>query len=272
MTRSSSPRLPACSGVVDVDRPTIARVYDYLLGGWHNFGADRDWAERAVAVLPDIPRIARANRHFLNRAVRFCLDAGVRQFLDIGCGLPKVGSVHEIAQRADPTARVAYVDLDPVVVALAQSILAGNERTCVIQADVRRPEVVLADVEATRVLDLERPIAVLLAAVLHFIGAADDPVAIVGRLLSPLAPGSHLVISHATDCRGSAWESVNHLCGQSAATVTARSRNQIEQLFGGCDLVDPGLVWLPRWRPESDRDTGEDAQWSSGLAGVGRKP
>jgi SAM-dependent methyltransferase len=255
----------------DVDRPSVARVYDYLLGGWHNFGADREWAERAIAVLPDIPRIARANRHFLCRAVRFCLDTGVRQFLDVGCGLPRVGSVHEIAQRADPTARVAYVDVDPVVVALANSILAGNERACVIQEDVRRPEAVLGAVEATRVLDLERPIAVLLVAVLHFVGDADDPVGVVERLLAPLASGSHLVISHATDCRVSVWEPVNRLCGQTAVVVTARSRVEVERLFGGCELVDPGVVWLPRWRPEFDRDADADARWSSGLAGVGRK-
>jgi len=265
------PGRPAPDGVVSVgDRPNVARMYDYLLGGFYNFAADRKVAEQVLAVVPDVQRIAGAYRHFLFRAVRYCLRAGVRQFLDVGCGLPSVGCVHEVAQRADPGARVAYVDADPVAVALTGSVLAGNAGVCALRGDVRRPEAILAHADLRRLLDLGQPVAVVLGAVLQFV--ADDPAGLVARLLAPLPAGSHLVVSHATtDSRTQARQPVELLYQQTATPVAARSRAQVEQLFTGLALVDPGVVWLPQWRPEHGGEI-EDPRWSGGLAGVGRKP
>ena len=262
--------MPDCG--LEGDRPSVARVYDFLLGGAYNFGADRDWASHAIGVLPGLRRTAEANRAFRDRAVRYCQHAGVRQFLDIGCGLPTAGGLYQTAQRADPSTRVAYVDHDPLVANLLSATLAGNDRACAIEQDLRRPEALLAGVQATQVLDLDQPVTVLLAAVLHYLGAADDPARTVRRLLAPLAAGSHLVISHATNTPTTAWQPVNRLCAQPTATLTPRSRDQVGQLFGGWHLLDPGLVWLPHWHPDPAGDTGQDASWSAALAGVARKP
>jgi hypothetical protein len=264
---------PVPAGAVSVEgRPSVARMYDYFLGGSYNFAVDRQLAAQVIAAVPEMQRIARAYRHFLFRAVRYCLQVGVRQFLDIGCGLPSVGSVCEVARRAVPGARVACVDVDPVAVALTGSVLAGNAGVCVFREDVRRPGTILAHPGLRRLLDLRQPVAVVLGGVVQFIADAEDPVGVVGRLLAPLAAGSHLVISHATTEGGRpGWEPVRLLYQQAAASVTARSRVQIEELFGGLALVDPGVVWLPQWRPEPGLVTQEDAEWSGGLAGVGRK-
>src|SRR5919106_1662187 len=158
---------------VNTERPSPARMYDYLLGGAHNFAVDRKMAEQAIAADPEVAQAAWVNRAFLRRAVEFLVDAGVRQFLDIGSGIPTVGHVHEVAQRVAPESRIVFVDIDPVAVAHSRQILAGNERTAVIQQDAREPERILNDPSARRLLDLAEPVAVLVVALLHFISDAD---------------------------------------------------------------------------------------------------
>jgi hypothetical protein len=183
---------------IDVTRPSAARVYDYFLGGAHNFEVDRQLAEQIARLTPNLAETMRANRRFLRRAVRFLVAEGIDQFLDIGSGIPTVGNVHEVAQDANPAARVVYVDIDPVAVAHSRAILAGNERAGVLRADIREPERILAEAVALGLVDLNRPLAVVLAGVLHFIPDADDPAGIAARLRAPLAPGSFLLVSHAT--------------------------------------------------------------------------
>src|SRR5690348_3004214 len=160
---------------VQVDRPSAARIYDYLLGGSHNFAADRAVAEQAIAAIPDLVTQARGNRAFMNRAVRFLLGQGVRQFLDLGSGIPTVGNVHELARRTAPDARVVYVDLDPVAVAHSRHVLSGIDEVVAVQADMRRPAEILADERVRAVLDFDQPIAILAVAVLHAISDDDDP-------------------------------------------------------------------------------------------------
>lgn len=237
---------------VDVDRPSTSRMYDYFLGGSHNFAADRRVATEALQHMPELPMVLRANRAFLRRAVRYLVQAGMTQFLDLGSGIPTAGNVHEIAQRADPGARVVYVDIDPVAVAHSRAILAGNDNATAVQADLRQPEQLLTDRELTRVLDLSRPVAVLLVAVLHFLPDSEDPGGIIARLRPALAPGSYLVISHASadGAAPTGMDPAREVYARSNNPIIMRSRAQIEALFAGFELVEPGLVRLPRWRPD----------------------
>jgi SAM-dependent methyltransferase len=270
---SSDDQVPAEEWVpadIDTERPSAARMYDYYLGGAHNFAADRQLAEQMIARYPDMPLIVQANRAFLRRAVEFLVDAGVRQFVDIGSGVPTVGHVHEIAQRAAPESRVVFVDIDPVAVAHSRQILTDNDRTTVIQEDIRRPEQILNHPETRRLLDLEQPVAVLVVALFHFI--ADDPVSILARLTRPLASGSYLVISHGSDDARDAAEGTE-IYRRGGIELISRTRAQVEEMFGGLDLVEPGVVWIPQWRPESSLDAYHDQpERSMGYAGVGRKP
>lgn len=259
-------------GSIDLDRPSAARIYDYCLGGWHNFAADHAAAEQTVRLMPELPRVMRSNRSFLRRAVQFCAGAGVRQFLDLGSGIPTVGNVHEVAHGVDPQARVVYVDIDPVAVAHSQAILPGGARATAILADLREPDRVLADEQLRGLLDLDRPVAVLMVAVLHFVPDSDDPAGIVARYRAAMAPGSHLVLSHATfegDPHG--FASAKDQYERAVTPVTLRSRDQIAELFAGLKLVEPGLVRTPLWRPESPDDVDDDPERGFNLAGVGRK-
>jgi hypothetical protein len=260
------------SAGIDTERPSAARVYDYFLGGAHNFEADRRMAEQVLSVFPETPLIARANRAFLRRAVEYLVHAGVRQFLDIGSGVPTVGHVHEIAQGIAPESRVVFVDVDPVAVAHSRLMLAGNDRTSVIAEDVRSPERILAAPELTALLDLSQPVAVLLVALFHFVPDADDPVGILSRLTAWLASGSYLVVSHFTEDGQDRGEGME-IYRRSGIEVVSRSRAQVEALFAGFDLVEPGVVWTPLWRPESPDDVFYDRpEASTGYAVVGRKP
>lgn len=256
---------------IDVERPSAARIYDYQLGGSHNFAVDRQVGEQMVALHPEVPRMAQANRAFLRRAVQYLVDAGVRQFLDVGSGIPTAGHVHEIAQRSAPEARVVYVDVDPVAVAHSRQILAGNPRTAAVQEDVRHPEQILDAAEVHELLDLDQPVGVLVVALFHFIPDADDPAGILARLTAPLASGSALVLSHATDDEQSDADEAREIYRRSGIDLTLRSRAQVTALFGDIDLVEPGVVWVPQWRPESARDLYHDRpEASAGYAGVGR--
>jgi hypothetical protein len=259
---------------VDVRRANVARVYDYWLGGSHNFLADQDVARAIAAVEPSMPAIARANRAFLGRAVRFLLAAGIDQFLDIGSGIPTESNVHEVAQRADPHARVAYVDIDEVAVAHSKAILAGNPNATVMQADLREPGKILAHEGTRRLIDTSRPVGLLLMVVLHFIADGDDPWGIVATLRDALAPGSYLVLGHATyEGESVVARATEKVYNRSVATgLHLRSRAEILRFFEGFELVDPGLVYVPLWRPDSPDDVPPDPSRFQCLVGVGRNP
>jgi hypothetical protein len=257
---------------IDVDRPSGARVYDYLLGGGHNFRADRRMVEQLLVVQPDLPLIVQANRAFLRRVVRFLVKAGVRQFLDVGSGIPTEGHVHEIAQAAAPDARVIYIDIDPVAVAHTRQILEGNARAAVIQEDLRRPEEIIDAPEVWRLFDLERPVAVLVMAVLHHLSDAEDPTNLLARLTGPLASGSYLAISHGTTDGFRSPPIGPEIYRRGGIHLTTRSRSQIEAMFKGWDLVEPGVVWVPQWHPEWPDDPERRAENSGLYGGVARKP
>jgi SAM-dependent methyltransferase len=257
---------------VDTETFSAARVYDYMLGGNHNFAVDREMARRGLAAMPDLAIQTQANRAFLHRAVRWLVEAGVRQFLDLGSGIPTRGNVHEVAQRAAPDARVVYVDIDAVAVAHSRHLLADNPHATAIQEDLRKPETVLDHPEVRELLDFDQPVAVLLLAVLHAIGDQHDPYGVVGTFRDALAPGGHLVISHGTgDSRPDVWARMVAMSQSTAYPLTPRSREQVSRFFTGLELVDPGVVWAPLWHPEQPEDVDGDPGASSNWVGVGRK-
>ena len=253
---------------VRTDSPYPARVYDYLLGGRDNFAADREMAELSLRVMPEVRDSARANRKFLARAVRFLRDDGIRQFLDIGTGLPTSPSTHEVAQSGCPEARVVCVDNDPIVVERAGSLLAGNQATMVVRADLRDVDYVLT--EACRLLDFTEPAGLLFVASLHNIPDPDDPAGIVARYLTALAPGSYLVISHVTDeFDPERMHAVTAEYQRRGTTFIGRGQEAIRHMFNGRELVDPGLVLISYWRPDGSRpDYDPDRVW--GYCGVAR--
>ena len=257
------------------ERPSAARIYDYLLGGYHNFEIDREVAKRFIEILPRAPLIMRANRAFVRRVVRFLEGQGIDQFLDIGSGIPTVGNVHEIAQEINPSARVVYVDLDPVAVRHGEEILRENANTAVIEGDVREPQAILNHPEVSRLLDLGKPTAVLLTSVLLFLTDDDEAYRVVRTLRDALVPGSYLAISRATT-EGASPEQVEEgrrLYAAAGSPIKLRSRAQIEKFLAGLDLVEPGLVYLPLWRPEGPDDLYYDQPQQAGnLGAVGRKP
>ena len=258
---------------VDTKRANVARVYDYLLGGSHHFLADQDLGRSLAAVDPNVRAIARANRDFLGRAVRFLSGAGIRQFLDIGSGIPTQGNVHEAAQAADPQARVVYADIDPVAVAHSQAILAENPNAAVIEADLAEPAAILADDTVRRLIDFSRPAGLLLVSVLPFLADADDPWHTVAVLRDALAPGSYLAVCHATsEGRPAVTRAMDKVYrGSVQAGGTIRSRADILRFFDGFELVEPGLVNVPLWRPASPADVPADPERFWVLAGVGVK-
>jgi SAM-dependent methyltransferase len=257
---------------VDIERPSVARIYDYNLGGSHNFAADRRIAKQMNEVMPELPAIQRANRSFLYRAVRYLVDVGVRQLLDLGSGIPTVGNVHEIAERASPGTRVVYVDIDPVAVAHSRMMLEGNQNATAIQADLRQAEHILTSPEVRRLLDLDLPVAVLMVGVLHYFPDTEDPAGLVAAYRDALAPGSYLAVSHASTEGappgiGKAIELFSRV-----GAFHLRSRSEITRLFDGYQLVEPGVVYLTAWRPDWPEDVGDRPEWSGTYAGVGRKP
>jgi hypothetical protein len=248
-------------------------MYDYYLGGSHNFELDRQVAEQAIALWPDLPLIMRANRGFLRRAVTYLVGQGIDQLLDIGSGIPTVGNVHEVAQRGNPDARVVYVDIDPIAVAHSRAILQNTANVATLQADLRNPSGILADPQVRALLDFDRPIAVFVVAVLHFVPDDAQAASSIRALRDALAPGSYLAISHAS-YEGEPDKSREHeaLYARTPNPLKTRSHAEILQFFGDFQLVEPGQVWLPLWRPERDDDLFLDQpQRCSGFSGVARK-
>ena len=249
-----------------------ARVYDYWLGGKDNFEADRIAGEETIAAYPAIRASARANRAFLARAVRWLArDAGIRQFLDIGTGIPAPDNTHEVAQAIAPETRVVYADHDPLVLDYARSLLTSSPEgaTDYLQADLRDPETILA--QAARTLDFGQPVALMLLAILQFIADSEDPYALVSRLVAALPPGSYLVVSHPTDDfnPNRQGESIQRYNERVAEQATLRGHDETARFFAGLELVEPGVVAVAKWRPASELDS---ARPSSMWCGVARKP
>jgi hypothetical protein len=240
--------------VVDTSHPNAARIYDYLLGGKDNFAPDRTAAGELLRLIPDVAIASQRNRRFMRRAVSFlAAEAGIRQFIDIGAGLPTQGNVHEVAQRFDPDARVLYADYDPVVVAHARARLAGAaDRVAAIQGDLRRPEDILGDPDLRKIINLGEPVAILLIAVLHFIADDEGPYECVDALKAAMPTGSYLVLTHITDDEISEEVSLRAQAVYRAATARPwpRSRLAVERFFDGLRLVEPGVVDTSEWRPE----------------------
>ncbi len=259
-----------------LDRPSAARMYDYFLGGYHNFAIDRAAAEQVLTINPDAPLVMQANRAFLRRVVKFLVEQGIDQFLDLGSGIPTVGNVHEVAQQLNPDARVVYVDIDPIAVRHSEAILRHNPNAAAIQADIRRPlDQVFNHPNVRRLLDFSKPIAVLLAAVLHFVTDDEQAEKLARVLRDVVAPGSYMAISHGSyeNLPREVVERLEGLYARSTTPVKLRSRAQIEGYFAGLELVEPGLVLVPLWRPEGPDDLFLDQpgqSWTFG--GVGRKP
>jgi hypothetical protein len=249
----------------------IARVQDYWLGGKDHFEADRRAGDEAIAALPDMVASVRNTRAFLGRAIRFLAEtAGVRQFLDVGTGIPTLNNTHEVAQSVTPDCRVVYVDNDPMVLAHARALLTSDPRgaTAYLDADLRDPDRILADAAAT--LDFGQPVAVVLCAVLQFIPDADDPYGVVSTLMAAVPAGSYLMITHpASDLQASAMaDMAKRLSALMSQKVTPRSRDQVSRFFAGLDLVEPGVIRLPEWRPVNPEDArGKSTMWG----GVARK-
>jgi hypothetical protein len=260
---------------IALDRPSAARMYDYFLGGHHNFEVDRKAADAAAAVWPDMPLVMQANRAFLHRAVRFLTAQGIDQFLDIGSGIPTVGNVHEAAQETRPAARVVYVDEDPVAVAHSRAILRGNPHAAIVQADARRPERIFNAAETAHLLDLSKPLGVLVVALLHFIADDDEAYRMVRALRDAVAPGSYLAIAHASgeNMSPETLDQLDRIYTRTPTPVTLRSRAAIGRFFDGLELVEPGLVFIPLWRPDAPDDLFVDEpERCPGYAGVGRNP
>ena len=258
---------------VDLSRPSVARAYDYTLGGSHNFAVDREFVRALESIAPGARLVARANRAFLRRAVRFVIEKGISQFLDIGSGIPTVGNVHEIARGLAPEARVVYVDIDPVAVAHSRLILASDARATAIQEDLRRPEAILDHPDSRALLDFSKPVGLILATILHAVPDGDDPYGIMTRLRDRLAPGSYVAISHATtECRPEEEvRDIELMSRRTSTPITFRTRAEVMRFFTGLDLVEPGLVWTSQWRPELPEDVCDHPEQMGLYAGVGRK-
>ncbi|MBP2474279.1 hypothetical protein JOF53_003151 [Crossiella equi] len=254
---------------INVEQPSAARVYDYLLGGSYNFAADRAFARQALSIHPGLALVCRENRAFLRRAVRYCQSQGITQFLDIGSGLPTTGNVHEVA----PEARVVYVDHEPVAVAHSRMMLKDSDRAAIVHADFREPETILGSPEARRLLDLGQPVGLLIVAVLHFVLDTDLVKDTLSRLRRELAPGSFLVLSHGTlDEQPPSAREIQELYNRSPNKVITRTKQECTDLMDGFDLVEPGVVFTPLWRPESPELVLPDPTEAGWYGLVGRKP
>jgi hypothetical protein len=276
------------SEAFDPSVPNVARVYDYVLGGKDNFAADRAFADEGIRWVPDFPLVVRANREFLGRAVRhLAADCGIDQFLDIGTGLPTAENVHQVVHRVNPAGRVVYVDNDKVVLTHARALLADSGNVGVAEADLRHPEGILTAPQVRQLIDFERPVAVLMVAILHFVTDEHRPQEIVRRFHEAIAPGSYLALSHA-EYRARLARPASMYRRMANEPAVLRPREEIARFFDGFDLLEPGLVPVSCWRPGTQApgkvrsaalcaDGSIDAEWPGAdqvwlAAGVGRKP
>jgi hypothetical protein len=259
----------------DPERPSPARIYDAFLGGTHNFASDRAVAEQAIAVIPELADIMRANRAFLQRAVRFAAESGVDQFIDLGSGIPTVGNVHEAARQANPDARVVYVDVDPVAVLHSQTILdedpQGGGNTVVLQADLRDPKQIIGDPAVRALIDFDRPVCLLMVFVLHFIADSDTLEQAMETYRESFVPGSLWAISHGTE-EGRPDESVQlgRLYARTGSPLIPRNRADLRRLVGDWEPVEPGIVYGPLWRPDDGQPVERPEEFAT-LALVARK-
>ncbi|WP_399083367.1 SAM-dependent methyltransferase [Streptomyces sp. BBFR2] len=283
-----SPPLPDGTGhggfradEIDTGTPHPARMYDYYLGGRDNYEVDRIAADRVIEVHPQVRLSARANRAFLGRAVGTLVDGGIRQILDLGTGIPTSPNTHEVARASAPDTRVVYVDNDPIVATHAGARLTDADRTGFVLGDVRDIPAILAHPTVRRLIDFDRPVAVLLLAVLHFVREDEDPAGIVAALADALPAGSHLVLSHATDepyeefaggrVDATARDGVVNVYKNATATLTIRSRARITELFGPFTPLEPGVVRVPLWRPDGEIPNAEELNNTIFYGAVGRK-
>ncbi|ALG11801.1 SAM-dependent methyltransferase [Kibdelosporangium phytohabitans] len=260
---------------VDTSVPSMARTYDYLLGGAHNFAVDRMVAEQAEKVMPGASKIARLNRAFLGRAVRYLVERGVHQFLDIGSGIPTVGNVHVVAQQANPEARVLYVDKDPIAVAHSELMLSGNDRAGVLRADMRDPESILASSQARQLLDFSQPIALLLVFMVHWLPDSEDPWSLIAHYRDALPRDSYLALTHATyEQRADQVGEIKDMIRESRSVdqITPRPYDDVLRMFDGFELVEPGLVGCGVWNPQGPGDIADEPEMNAhAYAGVGLK-
>lgn len=256
---------------IDTSKPSVARMYDYYLDGKDNFQVDRDAVDRVAQAMPEIRRLARENRAFLRRAVRYMTRQGIRQFIDIGSGLPTARNTHEIAQGIAPDTRVVYVDNDPVVLVHGRALLARDDNTTVATADMRDPASVLGHPNTTKLIDFSEPVGVLLIAMVHFLTEDERPY-VMGALHDALPSGSHVTFTHVTrdGQPAAAVEQIESVYAKTPTPIYFRERAEVARFFDGYDLVDPGLVTIDAWRPDPADPAPEATRWLYG--GVGRKP
>ena len=275
--RTTTPTLPRRhdqtwpDNAVDIDLPNDARVHDALLGGAYNFHADRAFAGQLAAAVPDLLHDLYAERHFMDRAIRACANAGIRQFIDLGAGMPSAGNVRAEVGRTARDARVLCVDLDPVVVELLTWMLRDDDQAAVVRADLRQPDDILHHPTTRTLLDLDQPSAVVAVNVLHLL---DQPRTVIDRILQPLPPGSFLIASHLTaDACPNDVATLAALTPATGIAWTARTRAEVEdQLFTGLTLVWPGVVYASRWRPDPGDDQMPNPRKGCIVTGVGRTP
>ncbi|GAB2833789.1 SAM-dependent methyltransferase [Actinoallomurus bryophytorum] len=261
-------------GDFNTTRPNIARMNDYFLGGKDNFAVDREAAEQLLAIAPEIQDIATENRRFLGRAVRYLAEHGIRQFIDIGSGLPSRRNTHEVAQKVAPDARVVYVDKDPVVISHGRAILANNERTVVVEGDILHPEDLVTHPQVRRIVDLDEPVAVLIFGALHFIPHSEDPFKCVAWMRDAMPPGSYLAISHVVfDTRPDAVDPIEDIYRgifERPDAKAARNIEDVRRFFDGWDLIEPGLVYVRQWHPDNPLSA-RSAEKVWVVGGVARK-
>jgi hypothetical protein len=266
---------PQAPEVSDFEKPSTARMYDYYLGGSHNFEADRALAQRTIEIWPDAPHQARANRAFLRRSVAYLAEAGIDQFLDLGSGIPTSGNVHEVVRELNPAAHVVYVDADAVAVAHSKALLAHVPEAAAVHADLRDPQSVLGNSTVTHLLDFDRPVALLTFAVLHFVPEEDDPAAIMASYRDATVSGSYLALSHWTnEYRPESARLAERVYSYASHSAHGRSREEIRALMAGYELLEPGLVDIIHWRPDpqsAPEPLGDDVARYSALGAVGRK-
>jgi SAM-dependent methyltransferase len=255
----------------EMSTPSIARVYDAILGGKDNFPADRAVADQLIELIPTGRQAALYNRALLGRAVRHLASQGIRQFVDLGSGLPTASNTHQVAQAVVPDARVVYVDIDPIVLAHGRALLAENEHTTVITADFRDADAVLDDPELRRLIDLDEPVALIMLAVVHHLNDDEDPAAIVRRYTDRVASGSHLLLTHFVD-HGERTAELERVLLADLGTGRFRGIDEITRYFDGLELLDPGVVYNPLWRPEEPVPDPLTLTEELVAGGVGRKP